>query len=451
MSTKEAKKEGDCKKMIGVPLTRGVLKAQRDRLLEREALGKMLPLSSENLPQGKKRGRSPSPRQKVARRLPNLKTKEENKRDPLLCALRGRREKLKMRKEEREKKHKRRLRALVGEVGILEGGSVLESTAKSYSKQLNKFYDFAEKYGVEINSAEVMDQALVDWCDMQYLDGHSHDQGDLMKAAVEFKLPSFAKDGDLKLPRFRRTLKGWRKKAPSQTRLPAPEALVFALSGWMCQQGHVEEALYNAATHSCYLRPSEGHGLMTCDIVKPVRIGGMNQHVLVLAPFERGESTKTGQYDQTVELDDVRLPTLGGLLCEQAERRRALKGISEKQDTGDVCLWSFAAGGYLKVWREGVRVLGLGHVLQSPYQNRHGGPSRDRLLKLRSLADVQRRGRWMTTSSLRIYEKPGRVQQVLNQVSADLISFGEKCRLNFAAFISDGLKCKARQAGADRT
>ena len=53
-----------------------------------------------------------------------------------------------------------------------------------------------------------------------------------------------------------------------------------------------------------------------------------------------------------------------------------------------------------------------GHKLVT-YQARHGGATRDILLGRRSLEEVRMRGHWRTYSSLRRYEKSGRVQKVL--------------------------------------
>jgi len=46
-----------------------------------------------------------------------------------------------------------------------------------------------------------------------------------------------------------------------------------------------------------------------------------------------------------------------------------------------------------------------------PYQFRHSGPSWDILQGLRSLAEVQKRGRWKAFSSVCRYEKSGRSLQ----------------------------------------
>ena len=97
-------------------------------------------------------------------------------------------------------------------------------------------------------------------------------------------------------------------------------------------------------------------------------------------------------------------------------------------------MWSFSAAQYLKVWRACVQVIEAEAVAESPYQNRHGGASRDHLLKLRSVAAIQRRGRWAADASARIYDKPGRLQQIINKFSSKLEPLGEDVRRNFVSY-----------------
>ena len=70
------------------------------------------------------------------------------------------------------------------------------------------------------------------------------------------------------------------------------------------------------------------------DIAKPVRQLAGEHVVLVIAPFDRETSTKTGCFDETVVLDDEALPELGVLLFEQAETRVAAKGSSPASVAG---------------------------------------------------------------------------------------------------------------------
>ena len=146
--------------------------------------------------------------------------------------------------------------------------------------------------------------------------------------------------------------------------------------------------------------------------------------VIALAPFERGEESKTGVFDEVLILDDVRMPCLGEVVVQLAKNRIRQEGEAAH-------LWTFSAKQYLDVWRSCVMTLGLEEIAESRYQNRHGGASRDHLLRLRSVAAIQRRGRWSSDNSARIYDKPGRLQQLINKVSAELEPFGENMRMHF--------------------
>ena len=76
-------------------------------------------------------------------------------------------------------------------------------------------------------------------------------------------------------------------------------------------------ALYNELTFSTYLRPGEALKLKAADFVS--QGGALEEYphsILVLAPFERGESSKTGIFDEVVILDDGRVPWMERVLHE---------------------------------------------------------------------------------------------------------------------------------------
>ena len=54
------------------------------------------------------------------------------------------------------------------------------------------------------------------------------------------------------------------------------------------------------------------------------------------------------------------------------------------------------------------------------YQLRHGGPSHDRAVGMRSLAEVKQRGGWLTDNSVKRYEAHARLQQVESRVPSEL-------------------------------
>ena len=56
------------------------------------------------------------------------------------------------------------------------------------------------------------------------------------------------------------------------------------------------------------------------------------------------------------------------------------------------------------------------------YRLRHGGASRDFSHNMRSLQEVQSRGRWWSPNSVRRYQKGGRLAQLFNLLPADVRS-----------------------------
>lgn len=352
-------------------------------------------------------------------------------------------EKKRQKAKQRQGRFVKRLRASKGEMSILEMSSVKEPQRRDYSRRLDAFYEFVGLHQIDIHLEEGLDAALCDFADHLYLNGEGADAGWKLKAALEFVRPEAMRRSDLFLPRFRRALKGWRKMAPGQTRLPMLEFVKSCISGLMMFAGQRQMALFNELTFSTYARPGEALRITCVDVVR--RNNQFNFHVVVLAPFERGEMSKTGIFDEVLIMDDVRLLCLGDVMVQEAARKQALEGE-------DSVLWDFTAQQYLKVWRQCVEILEVSELAISPYQNRHGGASRDHLLKLRSVAQIQRRGRWATDTSARIYDKPGRLQQMVNKFHKDLEPLGEICRTRFQEFFSGKpfplpakLKAKARE------
>lgn len=368
----------------------------------------------------RKRQRSESPTRDAPRRQPmeqNLKA--------LVRASKARREKAK----KRQAQFRKRLRATMGEMSILEMKSVKEPQRKDYLRRLDEFYDWVSHLELPLKTEEQLDAALCDYADIMYLNGESNSSGQKLKAALEFHRPEAFRRGELFLPRFKRALKGWRRAAPTQTRMPMLEFVKGAISAVMVSQGWREMALCNELSFSTYARPGELMKAKAMDVVE--RNSQFQYSVLVLSPFERGEGSKTGVFDEVLVMDDVRVPWLGQLMVQHSKSRMT-------QDGENANLWSFSPAQFLQVWRSSVHALGVQEVFTTPYQNRHGGASRDHLLKLRTVPSIQRRGRWAVDSSARIYDKPGRLQQLINQFSTKLQPLGESMRRDFEKFFQSG-------------
>jgi len=243
----------------------------------------------------------------------------------------------------RQRKYGKQLRVSRGEMSLLEMNSIKEPARKDYSRRLDEFYDFIARTRLPVDTEENLDIALCEFGDHMYLNGESNSAGHKLNAALEFFRPEAARAGELKLPRFKRSLKGWRRLAPTQTRLPMVEFLKSCISGLMMHQGWHEMALFNEVTFSTYARPGEMMRVMAVDVVQ--KNDQYHHHVIVLSPFERGISSKTSIFDEVLVLDDTRMPELGDLVVDWAKERI-------QQEGEEASLWSFRAEQLLKVWRD---------------------------------------------------------------------------------------------------
>ena len=122
-----------------------------------------------------------------------------------------------------------------------------------------------------------------------------------------------------------------------------------AISGMMIQQGLKRMALFTMLAFSTYMRLVEPRTLRTLDVVPAVADAAHNFSctVLLLSPSERDSpSTKTGGYDETVLLNDTRMPYLGlqveSLMIWRPEES-GMSDIGAFGDDGTTLLRDFAA------------------------------------------------------------------------------------------------------------
>ena len=192
-------------------------------------------------------------------------------------------------------------------------------------------------------------------------------------------------------------------------------------------------ALFNRALFSTYLRPSGLMAIMTLDVIDaPPEVSHLKLcPALIVSPGEREARTTTRGFDMTLILD-MWDPQLGAELCQLRNLQLARVGVAADADVGEVTLWSFQAQEFSNPRRAVVDHLKLAVLCSTPYQCRHGGPSRDIQMKSRSLEEVQKRGHWKAQSSLRNYEKAGRLHKVVAAVPEAIMRYGEECRSAFA-------------------
>ena len=138
------------------------------------------------------------------------------------------------------------MRASLGLKTVLELGSVKETTRKDYEKKLNLFYR-SQREGKRPRRGAVRLRRLPvpEWRRLE-LRPEVAGGPEVLEAGGGPK-------GSLRLPRFKRSLKGWRRLAPVQTRLPMIEFVKGAISGLLFWAGKKDMALCNETTFYTYL------------------------------------------------------------------------------------------------------------------------------------------------------------------------------------------------------
>jgi len=327
--------------------------------------------------------------------------------------------------------HNARSEGLTLGQGFLGDMSISVTTLRDYLMRLRDFWDYLEtsETDCDVEVPASADAALTRYANHLAREGEMPSEGDKVRAAFEAAHPRYARHGDRGLPMMRRALRGWHRWAPSQRRAKLPALVLAAIIVELVSQeetGKRETALALLTGYSAYLRPAELCRLAIADLVPP---GDATPHWgLTLAPFERGVSSKTGKFDESILLDDVTIPWLGEALHRHSRSRMAeLREFGHDHATAKKeGLWRLDQCEHLENLRWAAARLGCLHLADSLYALRHGGASRDVLEKRRDLVEVQRRGRWAHISSVRHYEGHGRVQSSLNSLPLPTLRQGRE-------------------------
>ena len=145
----------------------------------------------------------------------------------------------------------------------------------------------------------------------------------------------------------------------------------------------------------------------------------------VLHLAEEGKSSKTGEYDESVILDDAQLWPVYKLLGQWKKKfspRESVIGMDERR-----------FGTLFKKAGENLRLQVLGPVV--PYQLRHTAASNDRAEDRRPLMEVKKKGRWLADKSVHRYEKGGRVREQMSKLPSAMQDHCMKCQQHFGEIL----------------
>ncbi|CAK0849589.1 unnamed protein product, partial [Prorocentrum cordatum] len=255
---------------------------------------------------------------------------------------------------------------------------------------------------------ETADDLLAHWIDKQYAEGWNPEHGAYMQAALKFMMPQFGRGGQ-GLPKALQALRGWRKRVPARARLPLPWEIVALIATRLIDRDLLRVALYVLVTFAGYLRPSEALRALGAHLIPPTLGCVCDGWSLVLHPRELAVPSKTQVYDEVTPFDLPFYSFLPG----------ALRWLKASTHLGEP-LFPFTLVRVSFLFKEAADDMGLASLTPQLCQLRHSGPSVELALQLRTLANVELRGRWRTDASVARYLEPGRVNEHLQRLAPEV-------------------------------
>ena len=198
---------------------------------------------------------------------------------------------------------------------------------------------------------------------------------------------------------------------------------MFAICGGLLHERQVLMALRMIISFYAYLRPCEATALRVKHVVAPNP--GMAPQIfgLLLHDQDEGVPGKTGLYDDAVMLDNT-------LFLNDCLQLMLLTRHPEEM------LFPFRVEDLRDKLNELSDRMGLAPLQPNLYALRHGGASEDLRNRQRPALDVQLRGRWKTSNSLRRYAKTTRLTTQLNKIDRRVVEYGTVIKENIVTFIT---------------
>ncbi|CAE8588527.1 unnamed protein product [Polarella glacialis] len=319
----------------------------------------------------------------------------------------------------------------------LETRSMMATSHHSYRQAVIQFIMWCLAEMCNWETDDQFDSVLTLYLNSLFFDGCNVNAGSLIIASLKFYLPHFSRTGPGHMPRAGRALKGWGKLAPAKMRLPMPRVVMLAICALLLCSSKANLALAIYVSFVCYLRPGEAQRLLVSNLISSSPAAGFNQWGLLLHPTEDLRASKTSQWDEAVLIDQNEwlVPFLAIL----------------KNRPADSQLFGILPGELKSAFLEACRVMNLGGLQPCLYQLRHGGASHDCLSRLRPLLEIQRRGRWLTSASLRRYAKETKLLREIASMPAAVVALGSWMSDNLAeAFNNPGCIPRALLEAAQR-
>jgi hypothetical protein len=283
-----------------------------------------------------------------------------------------------------------------------------QKTRDLYSAAVVAFTVFAIGLGLGLSTMTLVDDALEKYFEQLFVLGKTASEARYALQGWAWKHPSMPTNARANFPLAKACLKGWKNMEPGVSRDPCPWEVALLLMQWLIEAGEIFMAVAVAISFDTYIRP----GVLVClrreNLLRPAKLvnGAYSAWGIVLSPAASNTFTKVGEQD-----DSLRVGTLHRMWVADLVKKLWARTAP------DALLFGFTLGKFETTFKRATIALNLQALQLVPHSLRHGGPSTDIYLGLRTLAEVQRRGFWKSADSVRRYEKHSKLLAQLNKLT----------------------------------
>ena len=270
-----------------------------------------------------------------------------------------------------------------------------------------------------------MGPLLAEYLDELFFQGEQLATGTKVLVAVLLEWPHLGRGARSSLPQARQALQGWLKLNPHRARLPIHWKMAAAIADVMLDRDLPWAALTTVLSFHAFLRPGVAADVRIVQFAPPIKKKRKAEDddpdfrwTLNLHPFEHDSSSKTGTWDETVELGHRPSWQWVGRVLDVALaahwRSRRLGVRAGQVPRGAAPIEETVLGmkqtDWVKLFRDAALELKLPKASDVHlYRLRHGGASHDTAHRVRTLDEVAKRGAWRSYAFVARYSKPGRV------------------------------------------
>lgn len=308
---------------------------------------------------------------------------------------------------------------------ILQCSKVKPRTLQLYHNAVSGFLEWAKQRRKCLGSHEMVDEHMSGY--IHHLCENGSSMSDASYAIFGFILlrSRWHIPDKLQFPVARQALKGWKSRFPGKVRTGVDLALWDLVALGAFQLGFKFTACAILVQGDCYLRPCEVLGLTKRHLIRPQR--RLQKWGVVVGLEEDGVPSKTGEFDECVFADTASRSDVNSILSHLA-RRPIQQSLS--------VFHPLTASDYNAQIAKSAVHVGLQHLHLTAHMLRHSGASHDSYYQLRTLKEIQYRGRWKAVSSVARYKKPGKMLLSQQNVSSSVWKRADAARPELIASLN---------------